>query len=338
MIIIDAQLPSRPTLIGHRGASGYRPEHTLAAYQLAIQQGADLIEPDVVVTRDGVLVVRHENEISGTTDVVRRPEFATRRTTKIIDGRELTGWFTEDFTLSELRTLRAVERLPRLRPANTRFDGRYAVPTLAEVLHLARQARTGDGCGVGVAPETKHPSYFASIGLPLERALLAALEDAGFGADGAPVLIQSFETGNLRELEALTEWPLLQLIDSSGAPWDLRAAGDPRTYADLVTPAGLAEIATYADALGVSKNVLIPREEAGRLAGPSPVIGDAHAAGLPVIGWTFRLENQFLPAEFRRGADPAAPGDLLGEIAAFLDAGMDGFFTDHPDLGARATT
>ncbi len=328
--------PDGVTVVGHRGASGYRPEHTLAAYEQAILQCADYIEPDVVATKDGVLVARHENEIGGTTDVADRPEFAGRRTTKVIDGRRITGWFTEDFTLAELRTLRAVERIPAVRPGSAAFDGLYQVPTLDEVLDLARTSRTCDGKPVGVYPETKHPTYFDSIGLSLEEPLVAELEANGFDDARAPVIVQSFETGNLRELDAMTDVPLAQLVSSNGAPYDLVAAGDPRTYADLVTPAGLAEIATYADGVGLEKNVMIPRRADGTLGEPTSVIADAHAAGLEVHGWTFRAENQFLPAEFRSSSDPAAPGDLAGEIRAFLDAGMDGLFSDHPDAAVAA--
>ncbi|AEG43778.1 esterase-like activity of phytase family protein [Isoptericola variabilis] len=324
------------TVVGHRGASGYRPEHTLAAYEQAILQCADYIEPDVVATKDGVLVARHENEIGGTTDVASRAEFAGRRTTKVIDGRPVTGWFTEDFTLAELRTLRAVERIPAVRPGSARFDGLYQVPTLDEVLDLARHSRTCDGRPVGVYPETKHPTYFDSIGLSLEEPLVAELEANGFDHADAPVILQSFETGNLRELDAMTDVRLAQLVSSSGAPYDLVAAGDPTTYADMVTPAGLAEIATYADGVGLEKNVMIPRRADGTLGEPTPVIAHAHAVGLEVHGWTFRAENQFLPAEFRSSADPTAPGDMAGEIRAFLDAGMDGLFSDHPDAAVAA--
>jgi glycerophosphoryl diester phosphodiesterase len=324
-------------VIGHRGASGYRPEHTLAAYELAIRQCADYIEPDLVSTKDGVLVARHENEISGTTDVASRPEFASRRTTKPIDGTAITGWFTEDFTLAELRTLRAKERLPDVRTANRTLDGRLDVPTFAEVLDLAKRSRTCDDRPVGVYPETKHPSYFASIGLPLEEPLVRELRAHGLDGRGAPVIIQSFEVGNLRRLAGMTDVPLAQLINCSGRPWDLASAGDPRTYADLVTPAGLDEIRTYADGIGACKDVLIPRDAAGNLTAPSPVLAEAHRRGLVVHGWTFRLENQFLPTSFRSGTDPNAPGDLDGEIRVFLDAGMDGFFTDQPDHGVRAT-
>jgi glycerophosphoryl diester phosphodiesterase len=322
-----------PTVIAHRGASGYRPEHTLAAYSLAIRQCADVIEPDVVSTKDGVLVARHENEISGTTDVATRAEFAGRRTTKTIDNVRVTGWFTEDFTLAELRTLRAVERLPQIRPQNTAFNGLYQVPTLAEVFDLARHSRTCTGKPVGVAPETKHPTYFASIGLPLEERLVAELDRANLNRSLDRVVIQSFEVGNLQRLNRITDVRLVQLIDCSGAPYDLRAAGDPRTYADLVTARGLRQIARYADQVGLCKDRMIPRDAAGNLLEPTNVIEDAHDAGLKVVGWTFRRENSFLPADYRSSTDPAGIGNLAGEINRFLDAGMDAFFTDNPDIG-----
>lgn len=324
--------PEQVTVIGHRGASGHRPEHTLAAYEQAIVQCADYIEPDVVSTKDGVLVARHENEISGTTNVAARPEFADRKATKTIDGAKVTGWFTEDFTLAELRTLRAKERLPQTRPANTAFDGLYQVPTLDEVVDLARHSISCDGRQVGVYPETKHPSYFDAIGLSLEEPLVAALRADGLDRADAPVIVQSFEVSNLRELDRLTEVPLAQLVSNSGRPYDFALSGDARTYRDLVTRAGLAEIAGYADGIGVEKSVLIPRTPSGTLAAPSPVIADAHAAGLDVHGWTFRLENQFLPVEFRSSTLPNEAGDLAGEIAVYLAAGMDGVFSDQPDV------
>jgi len=266
--------------------------------------------------------------------VSARPEFADRRSTRIIDGVEITGWFSEDFTLAELRTLRAIERIPATRPANTAFDGRYPIPTFEEVVDLARHSRTCDGGPVGVYPETKHPTYFASVGLPMEAEVVRVLETNGLVGRDAPVFIQSFETGNLRQLDLLTDLPIVQLINCAGAPYDLVAAGDPRTYADLAAPAGLEEIATYADGVGLCKDVMIPRDANGALTTPTAVITDAHANGLQVHGWTFRRENRFLPAQFRSSADLEAPGDLAGEIRTFLAAGMDGFFTDNPDIGA----
>jgi glycerophosphoryl diester phosphodiesterase len=319
-----------PLVIGHRGASGYRPEHTLACYRLAIEMGADYIEPDLVSTKDHVLVTRHENNIADTTDVAAHPEFASRRTTKTIDGNPMTGWFTEDFTLAELRTLRAKERLPDLRPANTAFDGLYQVPTFQEVIDLAKRA------GVGIYPETKHPTYFDSIGLSLEEPLLATLRANGLTGPRAKVFIQSFETANLRELRARTRLPLVQLIDATGRPYDFVVSGDPRTYADLVTPAGLAEIATYADGIGPNKDLIIPRDSAGNLLEPTSLVRDAHRAGLVVHPWTFRRENNFLPLDFRQG-NPASPefiraaGDLPAELRLFFRLGVDGVFSDNPD-------
>jgi glycerophosphoryl diester phosphodiesterase len=320
-----------PLVIGHRGASGYRPEHTLASYRLAIEMGADYIEPDLVSTKDHVLVTRHENNIADTTDVAAHPEFASRRTTKTIDGNPMTGWFTEDFTLAELRTLRAKERLPDLRPANTAFDGLYQVPTFQEVIDLAKRA------GVGIYPETKHPTYFDSIGLSLEEPLLATLRANGLTGPRAKVFIQSFETANLRELRARTRLPLVQLIDATGRPYDFVVSGDPRTYADLVTPAGLAEIATYADGIGPNKDLIVPRDSAGNLLEPTSLVRDAHRAGLVVHPWTFRRENNFLPLDFRQGnpASPEflrAPGDLPAELRLFFRLGVDGVFSDNADV------
>jgi glycerophosphoryl diester phosphodiesterase len=284
-----------PVVIAHRGASALRPEHTLAAYELAIEVGADFIEPDVVATRDGRLVARHENEISGTTDVADRTEFASRRAVKEIDGVERDGWFTEDFTLTELRTLRVRERLPALR--GTAHDGRYVIPTIEEVIALAASA------GVGIYPETKHPSYFASIGLGLEEPLLAALEAAA-----GPVFIQSFEAANLRALRERTAHPLVRLTSPSRPDHDM------------------AEIATYADAVGPHKDQVIARDEEGRLAGPTPLVEEAHAAGLLVHPWTFRPEAEFVPA----GMDHAA------ELAAFSALGVDGVFADDPAAAVAA--
>jgi glycerophosphoryl diester phosphodiesterase len=328
--------PDDVLVIGHRGASGYLPEHTLAAYQLAIEQCADFIEPDLVSTADGVLVARHENEISGTTDVADHPEFADRYTTKVIDGVTISGWFTEDFTLAELKTLRATERIPDVRPENAAYDGQFEVPTLQEVIDLARSSRTCDGNVVGVYPETKHPSYFDSIGLSMEEELVRVLHANRYRGPRAAVFIQSFEVSNLRELAGMTRLPLVQLVNCSGRPADFAASGDDRTFAELVTPEGLAFVASYADGIGACKDVLVPRDPDGSLGEPSPVIADAHHAGLLVHGWTFRRENRFLPADHRSGPDPNAPGDMAGEVAVLLAAGMDGFFTDNPDLGAEA--
>jgi glycerophosphoryl diester phosphodiesterase len=324
-----------PLVIGHRGASGYRPEHTLASYRLAIDMGADYIEPDLVSTRDHVLVARHENNIAETTDVAGHPEFADRETTKTIDGIEVTGWFTEDFTLAELRTLRARERLPLLRPTNTAFDGLYQVPTLQEVIDLAKRHR------VGIYPETKHPTYFDSIGLSLEEPLVATLHDNGYRGRNAPVFIQSFEVANLKELNRRTRVPLVQLLDATGQPYDFVVAGDPRTYQDLATPEGLREIATYADGVGPNKNLIVPRDDAGNLLDPTSFVRDAHRAGLQVHPWTFRKENNFLPNDFRQG-NPASPvfllatGDAPAEFRLFFRLGVDGLFSDHPDTAVAA--
>jgi glycerophosphoryl diester phosphodiesterase len=324
-------------VVGHRGASGSRPEHTLDSYRLAIKQCADYIEPDVVSTRDHVLVARHENDITGTTDVADHPEFADRQTTKVIDGASVTGWFTEDFTLAELKTLQAKERTPDVRPDNAAYDGKFKVPTLKEVLDLARRSRSCKGKRVGVYPETKHPSYFDSVGLSLEEPLVQQLHAAGYRGKRAAAYIQSFEVANLQQLRDMTQVPLVQLVNCGGQPWDFTAGGDPRTYTDLVTPAGLDFVRTYAAGVAVCKDLIIPRDGAGNLATPSAVVTDAHARRLVVHPWTFRKENQYLPTSLRRGADPNAPGDLTREIDAFLDAEIDGFFTDNPDIGRRAS-
>jgi glycerophosphoryl diester phosphodiesterase len=325
-----------PIVIGHRGASGYRPEHTLAAYKLAIAFGVDYVEPDLVSTKDGVLVARHENEISGTTDVAEHPEFADRKTTKTIDGRPVTGWFTEDFTLAELKTLRAKERLPDVRPDNTRYDGRFQVPTFEQVLDLVRAESKRLGRPIGVYPETKHPTYFDSMGLSLEEPLVRSLRRHHLDRPKAPVFVQSFETENLRDLAGRVRVPLVQLIDATGAPYDFVESGDPRTYADLVTPEGLEWVASYASGVGTNKNVLIPRDPDGFLTEPTDVVDDAHAAGLIVHAWTFRDENQFLPADFRVGDDPNAKGDAFSEYDVFFDLGLDGVFSDHPDTALEA--
>ena len=319
-----------PLVIAHRGASAYRPEHTLAAYRLAIGMGADSIEPDLVSTKDGRLVARHENEISGTTDVAQHPEFADRRATKVIDGTPITGWFTEDFTLAELKTLRAKERLPQLRPANTAFDGQFEIPTLEEVIDLARRE------GVGIYPETKHPTYFDSIGLSLEEPLVATLKANGLDKPSSKVFIQSFEVSNLQQLDGRIRVPLVQLTSASGRPYDFTAKGDPRTYADITSPSGLKQVARYADGLGPDKNQIVPRDARNRLTEPTSLVKDAHRAGLVVHPYTFRPENTFLPEDFREG-DPASPeylrarGDQPAELALFYRLGVDGLFADNAD-------
>ncbi|RCG26563.1 glycerophosphodiester phosphodiesterase [Sphaerisporangium album] len=331
----DRHEGSVPLVIGHRGASAIRPEHTLLSYEAAIKLGADYIEPDLVSTKDHVLVARHENEIGGTTDVENHPEFAARRTTKTIDGVAVTGWFTEDFTLAELRTLRAEERIPDLRPDNTAFNGLAQIPTFDEVIELAQKK------GVGVYPETKHPTYFDSIGLSLEEPLLAALKRHNWDGSRAPVFIQSFETTNLRQLRPLTRLPLIQLVNGTGAPYDLVAAGDKRTYADLVTPDGLRDIARYADGVGVATAWIVPTGPDGRLLQPTTLIKDAHRRGLKVHTWTIRPENSQLPVDYRLGnpaspAYPRATGDVMGWLERLFGLGVDGVFSDDPGI-ARAT-
>ena len=329
-VLIAAAVPSgqevamerpapRPIVIAHRGASGERPEHTLAAYELAIEQGADFIEPDLVPTKDDVLVARHENEIGGTTDVAAHPEFAGRRTTKTIDGTEVTGWFTEDFTLAELKTLRARERIPELRPGNAAHDGRYEVPTLAEVIALAKRRSAEMGRTIGIYPETKHPTYFAAIGHPTDMLLVAQLRAAAWDSPDAPVFIQSFEVENLKRLHAVTGIRLIQLVAAAGAPADGAAA----SYAAMRTPAGLAAIARYAWGYGPDK----------ALVDGTTLVADAHAAGLRVHPWTYRAENRFIAPRF---AGPGGRGDLAGEITAALRLGIDGFFTDYPGMGVAA--
>jgi glycerophosphoryl diester phosphodiesterase len=299
-------LLSEIIVIAHRGASGERPEHTLASYRLAIDQGADYIEPDLVMTRDGVLIARHENEIGGTTDVAQHPEFASRRRTQVIDGETMTGWFTEDFTLSEIKRLRARERLPLLRPQNCRFDGHFPIPTFDEILQLIMQANQEGGVKrpVGVYPETKHPAHFAQIGLPQELAVLDALRRYDYAKTGSPVFIQSFDPGNLRQLRPMTGLPLVQLLEHE--------LGD------------LTAIAQYANAIGIAKALATPEG-----------VRAARQAGLGVHVWTFRAENEFLPEDLRSGPDPAAHGDLEGEIRRFLDRGITGLFADFPAVGVR---
>lgn len=327
-----ASLAARPIVIAHRGFPGARLEHTRASYELAIASGCDYIEPDVVATADGHLVVRHENEIGETTDIADRPEFANRRTTKFIDGVPRTGWFTEDFTLAELRTLTTRERLPDLRPQNVPLAGAEPILTFDEVIEIARAG------GVGVYVETKHPTYFRDVGLGLDDRLIAALErhDLNCADADLPVTIQSFETANLRGLRPRTPRPLIQLIDRQGAPWDHVAARSPIDYAALTTPAELARIAEYADGIGPNKSLVIARDADYRLAGDTGLVAAAHAVGLLVHIWTMRDENNFLPTDLRLGPDVAAHGDARAEYLAFFAAGVDGVFSDYTSSAVSA--
>ncbi|WP_167109088.1 glycerophosphodiester phosphodiesterase family protein [Amycolatopsis granulosa] len=327
---------AEPVVVGHRGAPGYRPEHTLASYELAYRQGADWVDVDLVPTRDGQLVARHENEIGGTTDVAAHPEFANRRTTKVIDGTALTGWFTEDFTLAELKTLRATERIPDIRPDNKIYNGRWQIATYQEVLDLTRRLGRELHRTLGTYPEVKHSTYFASIGNPTEPKLVDILNRNGLNKRSAPVVIQSFEVANLKALSKQVKVPLVQLTSATGAPADFVASGDKRTYADLVTPIGLKEISTYADYLGPEKAQIIPRTASGTLGTPTSLVSDAHDAGLKVVPYTFRNENSFLPAELRSSADPAAWGNVFAELDAYLATGIDGLFADQPDTALVA--
>lgn len=306
-----------PLVIAHRGASGHRPEHTLEAYTLAVQMGADYIEPDLVSTKDGVLVARHENEIGGTTDVAQR--FPDRKVTKRIDGDSITGWFTEDFTLAELRTLRARERL-NFRDQS--YNGQFSIPTFDEVLALADSLGRAKGRVVGVYPETKHPTYFRSIGLALEQPLVASLARAGWNRADAPVFIQSFEVMNLRALKAQTPVRLIQLI-AGGSPADKAQNADVPTYEQMLTVEGLRDVARYAYGIGPEKRLVLPMA-----GGETTLVRDAHAAGLKVHIWTLRKEAQFIGSRFA--------GDVEAEARAFVAAGVDGVFADHPDLVARA--
>ena len=359
--------PSYPTLngdtplvIGHRGASGYRPDHTLESYKLAIDMGADFIEPDLVATKDGVLVARHEPNITGTTDVATRPEFASRKTTKNVDGVNEEGWFVSDFTLAELKTLRAVQPLS---DRDQSYNGKFQIPTFEEVLDLAKAEGTKAGRTVGVYPETKHPTYHAKLGLPLEDRLLAVLAKYGYTTKASPVIVQSFEVSNLKYLRTKTQVRLVQLVDANDVnadgsmdltapydkPYDFAVAGDSRTFASLLTPAGLKEIKTYADGIGPWKPYLIPSkqvdanndrkpddlngdgkiDERDRVMMPATsVVKDAHAAGLFVHAYTFRNEAKRLASDFK--------GDPKAEYKLFFNLGVDGVFSDFTDTAKAA--
>lgn len=312
----------KPLVIAHRGASGERPEHTLMGYRLAIEEGADFIEPDCVVTKDGHLVVRHENEIGGTTNVASHPEFASRKTTKTIDGQSITGWFTEDFTLAELKTLRARERLPQLRTGSAKFDGQEPIPTYQEVIDLAKSESRRTGRTIGTYPEMKHPSYFAGIGLPLEHRLADMLKKNGLDSRTAPVFVQCFEVQPLKTFMALSKARRVMLVSQGPAPVDVKS------------PSGLKAIAAFADGLGPEWPLVIPTTGGG-LGPATPLVKDAQAAGLKVHPWTVRAENYFLPKALQRGANPGDHGDVGAVFASLWGTGIDGLFSDFPGLAVK---
>ncbi|MET7697472.1 glycerophosphodiester phosphodiesterase [Streptomyces sp. NPDC005485] len=328
----------KPTVIGHRGASGYRPEHTFGSYELALDLGADVVEAgDLVPTKDGHLVCRHEPEIGGTTDVAAHPEFAGRKTTKTLDGVATTGWFTEDFTLAELKTLRAIERIPANRQRNTLYNGRWEIPTFEEVLQWQDEQTRKRGKQVWIYPETKHPTYFRKLGLGLEERLAKILHKHGKDRKNSPVIIQSFEPSSIQRLDKLVGNPLVVLLSAANTrPWDFVTAGDLRTVADLVTPAGLQWIASYAQGIGPTLDLVIPKDANGALTTPTTLVADAHKAGLILHPYTMRNENTFLPANFRTGTDPNAYGDAFGAFRTYFATGIDGVFSDNADTALLA--
>lgn len=329
-----ARAEPTPLVIGHRGASGYVPEHTLASYALAVLQGADYIEPDLVMTRDGQLVARHDNELGLTTDVASRAEFAERKRTQTIDGVSLTGWFSEDFTLAELKSLHAIERIPALRPGNARLDGAFEVPTLQEIITLVKTLERSERRRIGLYIETKHPTHFQQLGLAMEGPLLRTLARNGYQNKRDPVYIQSFEVDNLRQMARHSRLRMVQLF-GSGQPYDQQAQGTSLTYAQMASAEGLRQIARYAAGVGPEKSYVIPRDGNGNLGQPTRFVADAHAAGLKVHPYTFRAENNFLPTSLRSSDRPEERGDSAAEMRAFLDAGIDGLFTDQPDIAVR---
>jgi len=319
----------RPLVIGHRGASGYRPEHTRSAYELAITLGVDAIEPDIVATRDGVLVLRHENEISGTTDVATRPEFAGRRTTKKVDGVSHTGWFTEDFTWAELRTLRAVERLPQVRQSSATFDGAEGILRLRDLLDILDAGAERTGRAISIVAEVKHPTYFASIGLPLDGLIADELRAWD---DGARTIVECFEQTVLGEIRGRgVTGRFVYLVEARGSAPDqvARFGAKALPYAAQLTEAGLARLAKTVDGVSVDKSLLLR-------SGGADLVARAHAAGLDVFTWTLRPENRFLLPAHRVGSSPRDWGDWRTEFAAVLATGVDGIFVDQPDLGIAA--
>ena len=333
---------ARPLVFAHRGASALRPEHTLASYSRAIADGADYIEPDLVCTKDGVLVVRHEPNLSETTDVAHRPEFASRRTRKAPDGEAHEGWCVDDFTLAELKTLRAIERIPQDRPGSAAYDGMFQVLTFEEVIDFVAAQSATAGRVIGLIPELKSSTYFAGVGLPLEQRFIATLAAHEY-TRRAPVEIQSFEIANLKyvreKLGKRANVRLMQLVGVGDVrPRDVVAAGGSLTYAQMCSPAGLRDIAQYADVVAPPTRGVIPLQKDGRLAEPLPIVADAHAAGLRLEPWTFRPENRFLAADFRDSRGEHARNEVgsIAEICRYLATGIDGFFTDDPALGVAA--
>ncbi|WP_242612889.1 glycerophosphodiester phosphodiesterase [Janibacter limosus] len=327
---------SDPLVLAHRGASGYRPEHTLAAYDLAVEQGADYIEPDLVMTKDGVLVDRHEPEIGGTTDVADRPEFADRRTTKQVDGASVTGWFVDDFTLAELKTLRTKERLGDLRPGSSTYDGQFQVPTFEEVLAQREALSRSTGRVIGIIPEIKHSTYLHAEGFDPEAEVTRLVKAYHLDHRKAPIWVQSFELTALKSLrEHGYRGKSTFLTTVKGGPYDLREQGT--TYAELTTAASMQELSQWIDGFGPEKNAVIARNADGTLGEPTSFVDDAHAAGLKVTPWTFRAENTFLPTDYRTGSDPATHGRMADEVTRFFEVGVDGVFCDQPDIcvGAR---
>lgn len=322
-----------PAVVAHRGASGYLPEHTLEAYRAAIRMGADEIELDLVPTKDGVLIARHESEISGTTDVASRPEFAHLHTTRTIDGVEQEGWFADDFTLADIKLLSARERMGTSRPHSAEHDGRYGVPSFNEILAMVHAESVRGRRTVGVMAELKHPTYFDSIGLPLDDPLLADLRRHELDHPRSRVTIMSFEPTVLRRLARRTRVSVIQLLGAADKrPVDLETLGDPTTYGDLCTPEGLTRLDEYADGVGAHKSLVLPRDESGDIERASSLVREAHRLWLSVHVWTLRQENRFLPRNLRSSGGGDAAGDLAGEARAFLDAGVDGLITDHPDV------
>lgn len=327
-----------PLIVGHRGACGYRPEHTIESYVLAARLGADSLEPDLVMTADGELICRHEAELSRTTDVASRPEFAALRTVKCIDGHQVTGWFAEDFSLTQIKTLWATERLRELRASNTTYHGRCRVATFTELLEVRAQVSRELDRAIGLSVELKDSARYREMGMDLEAAVTAALRAAGLAGGSIPVFLQSFHLHSLIRLreEFATSLSLIYLIENGGRPAGLAGRSDRHTYDDLLSSRGLKVLSSWVDGIGPGKQRIFPRRPNGTLGMPTRLVPDAHEAGLVVHAWTFRAENCFLPEDLRRRGRDADWGDVLGEMRRFLQAGVDALICDQPDVGAVA--